>query len=64
MTPARNLIQGDLKKIDKKLMDPTVFQLSCGAQQRLRERRDLLRLVVGLLERYINDDELKRESER
>jgi len=64
MRPARNLIQGDLKKIDKKLMDPTVFRLSCNAQQKLRDRRDLLRLVVGLLERYIHDDELKRESER
>jgi len=64
MKPARNLIQGDLKNIDKKLADPTIFRISCEAQQRLRDRRDLLRVVVGLLERYIHDDERKREDER
>ena len=56
MRPARDLLKKDLKKIEKRLRDPSILQLAGSAQRRLRERRDTFGYIIGLLERYIDED--------
>jgi len=48
--------EGPEKKIEKRLMDPSILQLSGSAQRRLRERRDTFGYIIGLIERYIDED--------